>query len=191
MLSFLRYDMRSPRWVAPADWNATHDLVMARYRNRVDQMARRQHEAAMLRAAIAAEEAARRRGEEAKSYAESFMKRIAKFAGLQIGDDDIVIEPLKTIEQFRDEGAAMHHCVFALGYYKRPDSLILSARMKENGERVETIEVNIKKYCIVQSQGKYNTPTDRHDEIISLVNRAMPRIKALAKPRNAVAARRS
>lgn len=38
-------------------------------------------------------------------------------------------------------GEAMHHCVFSAGYYKRPESLILSAK-DSKGNRLETIEVS-------------------------------------------------
>ena len=36
---------------------------------------------------------------------------------------------------------------------------------------METIEFDLKKMKIVQSQGKFNTITDYHDRIIGLVNK--------------------
>ena len=47
---------------------------------------------------------------------------------MKITDGNIVICPLESITQFYQEGKAMHHCVYKLGYYNRPDSLILSAK---------------------------------------------------------------
>ena len=179
-LKFLRYDMLSPRYVAPPDWNEIHDLVMRQYKNKTEAMARKRAEAIAIRNALAEEERLRLQEEEARKSAKSFARRIAKFEGLEIKDADIVISPLMSIEAFRDEGDAMHHCVFALGYYKKKDSLILSARTRREGKRLETIEVDIKDFKILQSMGIYNTPTDKHDEILGLVNGAMSRIRAMA-----------
>ena len=172
-LKYLRYDMRSPRYVAPPDFDELHDLVARQYRNKIEAVMRKMNEARQLREAL-------RQEEEAKRCAESFMKRIAKFAELQIEDDDIVISPLMSIEAFRDEGAAMHHCVFSMGYYKRPKSLILSARTRAENARVETIEVNLNDFTITQSMGAHDRPTERHEQILSLVNWSMPIIKRMA-----------
>jgi len=63
----------------------------------------------------------------------------------------------------------MHHCVFTNGYYKKKDSLILSARV---GQRhVETIEINLKTLAIVQSRGVCNQNTEYHERIIGLVKK--------------------
>ena len=183
-LKFLRYDMRSPRYVAPPDWYDIHDLVMRQYRNKIEMMEGRRNEARRLRYAFEEEEARRKREEDAKSFATSFAKRKAKFLDLQIEDSDIVIIPLDSIEAFREEGREMHHCVFNMGYYKKENSLILSARSKADGERMETIEVDLQNWSIRQSQGKYNVPSDRHEEIVSLVNGAMPQIKRLSASRS-------
>jgi hypothetical protein len=68
-----------------------------------------------------------------------------------------------------EEGQAMHHCVYGNGYYKRDDSLILSAK-DNDGKRLETIEVSLKTFKVVQSRGVCNSNTDKHDEIVRLVN---------------------
>lgn len=179
-LRYLRYDMRSPRYVAPPDFGELHDLVTRQYRNRVEAISRKREETMRLRWAIQQEENERRREKEALSYNPTFAERIEHFADLHIADNDIVISPLMSIEAFRDEGNAMHHCVFSLGYYKKPESLILSARTRADNERVETIEVSLKEFRILQSMGVWNRPTERHEEICSLVNAAMPEIKQMA-----------
>ncbi len=67
-----------------------------------------------------------------------------------------------------EEGKKMHHCVFSAGYYKRDDSLILSAR-DQQGNRIETIELSLKTMKIIQSRGRFNTSTPLHDDILNLV----------------------
>ena len=80
------------------------------------------------------------------------------------------------VEAMREEGAAMHHCVFTNGYYKKPESLILSAR-DEQGKRLETIEVNLTVLKIAQCYGACNKFTKHHQEILELVNDNMWRIR--------------
>ena len=179
-LAFLHYDMHSPRYVAPKDFGEIHDLISRQYKNRLEEMQRKRSETERLRRAIQEEEWAKQREKEAKEYAQSFMERIAKFAGLEITDEDIIITPLMSIEAFKEEGDAMHHCVFSMGYYKKPESLILSARTRTENERVETVEISLEDYTIRQSMGIYNAPTKRHEEIQSLVMGAMPQIRQMA-----------
>ena len=64
----------------------------------------------------------------------------------------------------------MHHCVYTNGYYKKPDSLILSARDRITDHRIETIEVNLKTLSVEQSRGVCNENTIHHGRIIELVN---------------------
>jgi hypothetical protein len=46
-------------------------------------------------------------------------------------------------------------------------------------ERLETIEVNLKTMKVVQSYGKYNSLTERHAEILRLVNSNLNKIAEL------------
>ena len=63
----------------------------------------------------------------------------------------------------------MRHCVFNMEYYTKPDSLVLSARDRA-GNRIETIELSLTDFKVVQSRGICNRNTEYHDRIISLVN---------------------
>ena len=45
---------------------------------------------------------------------------------------------------------------------------------------METIEVNLKDYSIVQCRGKYNQNTEWHDTIIKLLKDNMYKIKEIA-----------
>ena len=77
--------------------------------------------------------------------------------------------------EFAEEGTMMHHCVWANAYYLKKDSLVLSATI--DGERIETIEVSLKTFKVVQSRGLYNKNTEYHDRIISLVDKNMSLIR--------------
>ena len=61
----------------------------------------------------------------------------------------------------------MHHCVYANRYYRRSECLIMTAIVGE--KHVETIEVNLKSFQIVQSRAVCNGTSEYHDRIIQLV----------------------
>ena len=71
-----------------------------------------------------------------------------------------------------EEGEAMHHCVYKMGYYKKENSLILSAKDKK-GKRIETIEIDLKTFKVVQSRSVNNGNSSQHEEIIRLCNNNM------------------
>lgn len=64
-----------------------------------------------------------------------------------------------------------------MDYYKKPYSLILSARSVTDGARIETVEVSLRSFKVVQSHGLQNSYTPYHDEIIKLVEKNMDIIK--------------
>ena len=94
------------------------------------------------------------------------------------GNERIVITVIKSVSDMAEEGKAMHHCVYSNGYYKKQDVLILSAR-KPTGERIETIELSLVSFEVVQSRGKCNTNTEYHDEILELVRNNVAQIMAI------------
>jgi hypothetical protein len=97
------------------------------------------------------------------------------FFGLQFKGFGIVVKTLESVQEFIEEGEVLKHCVFANEYFKKPDSLILSARTES--EILETIEVDLKTLKIVQSRGKHNKPSSRNEDIVRLVNQNMRLIK--------------
>ena len=92
---------------------------------------------------------------------EAYRQAKAPFFGLSFADEIIHVHVLESVREFFLEGETMHHCVFSNGYYKKDDSLILSATI--NGKRIETIEVSISQLQIIQCRGACNTKTKYHD----------------------------
>ena len=116
---------------------------------------------------------------EAKKYEKKYAKEKGKYFGIVFGDDYITIAVLQSVQEIAQEGTIMHHCVYANGYYKKPESLILSAQDKD-GNRIETIEINLRTFKVVQSRGVCNKMTDQHERILQLCNANMHKIKAVA-----------
>lgn len=167
MCEELAMDVHNPQVCCPADLKAAHDEVMARIERRREQERRR-------------EEAERKRRD--REAAKAYPERMGKFFGLIITGTGISIRVLQSVDEFKEEGDAMHHCVFTNSYYKKVDSLILTARDSE-GNRLETIEIDLKNFKIIQSRGVCNKNSARHDDIVKLMNAHMGDVKRLAKPK--------
>lgn len=148
-LDDLGYDTHSPHYLCPKDLKAAHDRML-RLKERRD----RQRELD-------------RRQKEIKGAEKGYRARVGKYLGVVIVGKGITIRPLQSVREFFDEGAAMHHCVFANGYYKHKNTLILTARDK-GGNRLETVEFDLTKGKVRQSRGVNNAHTPRHADIVSL-----------------------
>ena len=167
MCEELGKDVHNPQVCCPADLKAAHDDAVGRI-ERMREAERRREEA----------ERKRRDKEAAKAYPE----RMGKFFGLMITGTDISIRVLQSVDEFKEEGDAMHHCVFTNSYYKKVDSLILTAR-DAHGNRLETIEIDLKSFKIIQSRGICNQDSPKHKEIVKLMNAHMGDVKRLARPK--------
>lgn len=147
-------DLRNAFYVCPKNLHNVHDFYVAKRRKEQEKAEKERLERELLRQ---------------KDAEKKFLERISRFIDLVIKDKQLTIVPLKSVEEFKSEGDAMHHCVFSNGYWKRDDCLILSARIGE--ERIETIEINLKTFDIVQSRGACNQNTKYHDRIIGIVKK--------------------
>ena len=176
MLAYLGKDLHNPKYVAPADLKEMHDDIM----KQVAAKRKKMRVLAIKRNQIRNEKKALREIEREKKAVKMYHSKRKKFFGLLISGNGIEIHVLKSVNEFAEEGIAMNHCVFSNKYYdtiKKPNCLIMSAT--KDGERVETIEVDLKDYKIVQSRGCHNSVTPYHNTIIGLVESNMDKIRSL------------
>ena len=110
-------------------------------------------------------ERAEQRREQLVKDEKNYLKSKGKFFGLVFTDNLILVKVIESVAEMQLEGKLMHHCVGS--YHKRTDSLILSATI--DGKRIETVEVSLTTFKVVQSRGVCNSNTEYHDRIISLV----------------------
>ena len=160
MLSFLERtgkDIRNPKYICPENLYKAHNAALAAYQK--------------VRNKVEAEENRKR----ALSENAEYVKNKGKFFGVIITDGELSIQVIQSVAEFLEEGTEMHHCVFANEYYKKKDSLILSAKVA--GKRKETIEVNLKTFKVVQSRAVCNKNSEYHDKIIELMNKNMNLIR--------------
>ena len=158
MLRRLGKDTHNAHYVCPEDLQAAHDTAQRKLQ------AQREKEA----------EAQRRK--KAIENEERFQALKAPFFGIAFTDGTIPIRVLESVQEYIEEGQALHHCVFTNEYHLKEQSLILSARIE--GKRIETIEVSLETMEVLQCRGLQNKNTEYHDRIIDLVHRNIKQIQS-------------
>lgn len=102
------------------------------------------------------------------------------FFGLCISGNGFNVVCIKSVKEVFYEAKALHHCMFTNSYYKKQDSLLLSARSSDTGEPIESLEVSLRDFSILQCRGDHNKETDYHKQIVEVVSQHLPDIRALA-----------
>ena len=158
MLIRLGRDIHNAHYVCPEDLQQAHDEVHRKLR------ARQEREQ---------EEHKRQKAQEDEAR---FQKLKAPFFGITFTDGTIQIRVLESVQEYIEEGQALHHCVFTNEYHLKEKSLILSARIE--GKRIETIEVSLETMQVIQCRGLQNKNTEYHERIIELVHQNMKQIQS-------------
>lgn len=158
MLGRLGKDTHNAHFVCPEDLQAAHDTAQRKLQAQRDK------------------EAEARRRQKAIENEERFQALKAPFFGIAFTDGTIEVCVLESVEEYLEEGKALHHCVFTSEYYLKEQSLILSARIE--GKRIETIEVSLETMKVIQCRGLQNKNTEYHDRIIDLVHRNIKQIQS-------------
>ena len=159
-MAYLGIDFRNPRYVCPRAYKRFHDELVEKA-NRKREKERKIEQARKAREMM----------EKNKDIVE---ERIRKYSDLAIGNGSLHSVTLITYDDYIEEGTRMHHCVG--GYFDHKNSLILSFR-DNDGMRVETVEISLTTFSIVQSRGLQNKSTSHHKEIIDLVESNMWQIE--------------
>lgn len=163
LLRWFKKDLSSPALVCPENLDQAHDRLVAKKR----YIQRRKH-LEQMRAEI----------QKAEPIYENDKKQ---FFGLSFTDTDLTIKVLDRVQDFLYEGDMLHHCVFTNEYYKKKDSLILSAQIENRP--VETIEVSLSRMEIIQCRGLRNKATKYHSRILRIINKNLPEIAGQLKKR--------
>jgi hypothetical protein len=160
-LVHFRKDIHNAKYICPADLIREHQILNDR-----KQAIKDREEFAELEQEI----------EKANIL---YQKTKSKFFGINLTNGEISVIVLDNVKEFYLEGKAMHHCVFTNGYYKYNDTLIMSAR--KGKERLETLQVSLQKFSIMQSRGACNQDSKYHKDIVKLVSENMEVIKKASR----------
>jgi len=169
-LQKLGRDIHNPHFVCPADLRAAH----AETQRRIDVLEERRRR-----------ETERQQIIKDKKVARQYELRMLAFAGIVLRDGSLTITAIPTVEEVAEEGRKMHHCVFANGYYKDKNALLMTARI--NGKRTETVEFDIRNGRVAQSRGLQNALTDYHTRILRLVEKNATLLQRTARQKAAEA----
>lgn len=153
-LEYLGLDTRNPKYICPSDLDGAHQHWIEKARIMREK---EEYERELL---------------EVMEYEPTFKQNREMFFGMCFTDGEINISIIPTAQGIKEEGKHMHHCVG--GYYNCPNSLILSAKI--DGKRIETIEVDLTDYRLVQSRGVCNKSTKYHKRIVKLMKDNMQEI---------------
>lgn len=121
-------------------------------------------------------EAEAQRRQKAIENEERFQALKAPFFGIAFSDGTIQIRVLESVQEYIEEGQALHHCVFANEYHLKEQSFILSAHIE--GKRIETIEISLETMKVIQCRGLMNQNTESHERILELVHQNMKQIQS-------------
>ena len=151
-------DVHNPTILFPQDFQKAHqelhEKVQAKRRREEQEEERQRRLGKMLRE--------RERQRWISDYA-------AKFTGMELTSGTFTIKPLISLEEFKTEADAMHHCIVT--YYGKTDRLLLSIEC--NGKKCETAEINLKEKVIEQCRGCCNRPSEHHDIIVKMLKHFM------------------
>lgn len=163
-LSLLKYfnkDINSPHYLFPDNLAEEHDKLV---KKKADIDARIELE--------------RKKSLEKEKL--QILESKSKYFDITFTDGRIAVVVLRSLEDYKHEGDMQHHCVYSNSYYGKKDSLILSARLLESPTTpLETVEISLSNWKILQCYGKFNEPTEYHKQIMSLVNNNVYRFKQI------------
>ena len=160
----LGMDTHSPVYICPQNLKQMHDRLQRMIDRAKQEQRRLQEEKEIARQKVSVDAYAR--------FIEPFVNILLKGKGM-------TIFPLPDVTAFSEEGRAMHHCVYSMGYYKKHDRLILSCRDK-NMKRLATIEYMLDSGNILQCRSYCNGVPDRDAEIRELIQKNRSKfVKAL------------
>jgi hypothetical protein len=157
LLIYFRRDIKNEKYVCPLDLNKEHNKLVEKKRNHQKKM-----NFEKLKSEI-------------KVFQKSYHQQKKDFFNLKFEKENIAITPIKTVKDFMYEGDVLEHCLFANEYFKKENSLILSARV--NNIITETIEIKLDILKVNQCRGRKNKPTEYHDQILELMNSSLPEIE--------------
>lgn len=166
LLSYFGKDLHNSKFVCPRDLKKEHDWLMIKKREilRLEEQERNRLQIT-------------KRQENLEKAIIEYVERNKKFFDLEFTKDNITIKLLQSVDEFKEEGDELNHCVYTNEYYTKQNSLVFSAKVE--GKRAETIEVQLPDMKIKQSRGLNNDPTKYHDTIVDLVSKNLEKIRKI------------
>lgn len=164
-ISLLKYfgkDVRNAKYVCPKNMRREHDRLSDK-KHEIESWKREEKQRI-----------------EALQEEEKFKEMKGHFFGIAFTDGEITVKVLESIDEYIREGEIMSHCVFSNEYFKEENTLVLTS-IGPDGSRLETIEISLDDFRIIQCRGKRNKSTRYHKRIMKLVDNNVHLIKQRVK----------
>lgn len=159
----LGLDTHNAHYVCPADLKTAHRQMLARVerkRNKVEFEKRMN--------AIASEEP-------------KYRNMRKPFFGLSFIGEGFNVVCISSVKEVFFEAKTLHHCMFTHAYYRKEGSLLMSARSNETGDPIESLEISLRDFKILQCRGDHNCDSPLHNQIMSVVESHLSDIRAIAE----------
>lgn len=157
LLRWFRKDLNNADLVCPENLEEVHDRLVEK--KRIIQ--RRQHIKELR--------------QEIQQAQIGYEEQKKQFFGLEFTRENLSICVMESVHDFLEQGDMLRHCVFTNEYYKKKNSLILSARF--DNKPVETIEVALPSLEVLQCRGDKNRFSPHHKQILKLLHQNLYQIK--------------
>lgn len=157
LLSFFGKDLHSPKYICPANLKKEHDRYVAKKR----LVEKRQKLEAQKKKMVA----------DQKNYE----KEKSIYFGLVFQENKIRIEVIDSVAKVLEYGDKFKHCIYTNSYYNKKDSLLLVAFADQ--EPVETIELSLTNFKVLQSRGLQNEASKFNPQILELISKNTGKIK--------------
>lgn len=149
-------DICNPKYICPKNLKKEHNELLEKERRRDEKIRRKNEHKEDMEKLL-----------HIQKDIDSYREFIKRYVDIMICSKDITISPLKSVEEFQQEGEAMHHCVFKNNYYNKRNILIFSA--KKSGSRIATIEYSLTDGKVLQCRGYCNKKPKEYDLLINIM----------------------
>lgn len=163
LLRFFNKDLHNAKYVCPKNLKKEHDRLVKKKREILNAQQRERERQAAIK-----------RQQNLERAISEYVERTKIFFDLEFKSQNISIKVLQSVQEFKEEGEELNHCVYVNEYYSKENSLIFSARV--DGVRTETIELKLSSMKIEQSRGLNNVETKHHKSIINLMKKNIDKI---------------
>lgn len=168
LLQYFRKDLNNPKFVLPDNLHKAHNELMMKKRKRLEiERAQR--------------EIIRQEEERIKAEKDKALRGIKKelFKNVSFSSGPIKVVSLVEEEEVKKEGDILNHCVYTNNYINKKGILLMSARI--DNKPIETLEISLSSFKIIQCRGFDNDPTEYHDQIVNIVKKNMNKIAKIIK----------
>lgn len=187
----LGLDLHSPKYLCPDDLIRAHDKTGQRLerkdaarilrletynqeRDQREQQYRQQREEAQARFEAQLEAERLKREERERQIIALYPIEKRPFFGIRFESKNLSFHVLQSVDEFKEEAADMGHCVYRMGYYKKKNSVIISARSRKDNTRISTIELGFDStgsVTILQNRGHKNVVPPHYKEAQSALQK--------------------